>query len=595
MAENIPPVVEEGSDFWMKTLKAGAKFATNDKVMATGKFIGKMNYLRFTNPMWYVGIEAFNSVRDALVVDAVTGKKSTPMDVAKDAVGMAGFGYVMDMAMTKGGQALARSKYGSELAGGAVDALLGKITKGGYAPTEEMFTVGDMVAKSMQKFIKPVDLGPLKFGAVGMAAGLLYAGLNNKKDGVRGTAFDMISGAGLVMLGHEMYHHLSKKDEEEMEYKPTAKDFVKKSIAKVKETESGYLGFEAFKEVLGTEHGQNMKKALTGLMHNTEEGKYFKEFHEAIKEGDWTSIVGMARDHETFTKNLDGFHTKLMGYFASDNGLADDRGLVNEAVNAYKTYGKDFSDAVVRDVSKVIAGHVGGIKKSFQEGQKVYLQHQETIRTMLRRAGFSEGDVNTLHEGMTEGITKSIKKLDDITSKEVVDGPEMKDVTEKAVDTKETEVKAEPKDVKKQSEDIAHNKDKNDTTTVKDVNRVDGLTEHEISQKAIASQRRITGWKEKAKVVGALGLGAFAVATALDISERLDHKTNTSKQVNEEKHNKQKQAHQQRMDQWKQSYGYINMGDMVHQMFQDRIGHHQMGNAKFAPNQYSIQGQTYTI
>lgn len=586
-------------DFWVKALKTGAKFATNDKVMAAGKMLAKFNYLRFTNPLVYVGAEALFSVRDALIVDAFTGKKSTPMDVAKDAVGMAGFGYVMDMAVIKGGQALARSKYGSELAGGAVDALLNKVTNGAIndviAPKEGMVKVGDMVAKSMQKFIKPVDLGSLKFGAIGMAAGLLYAGLNDKKDGVRGTLFDAISGAGLVMLGHEMYHHLTNKEPKEEKKFPTPKDFVKKNIEKVKGTESGYLGIEAFTEVLNSEPGQEMKKALNGLMNNTEEGKYFKSFNEAITNGDWNSIVSMARNREEFTKNLDGFHNKVMGYFMGPDGAGGDKALSKEFLSAYQTYGEDFSDAVMRDVNKIVSGHVNQIKSGFEKANGLYEKHKDTIHSMLRRAGFSTHELDILHEGMTTGITKAVKKLDDITSKEVVNGPHIKDVTEHNIGAEKTEVKAGTKDVKKQSEDVAHNKANNDKGNMGDLTHSDVKVNHVKSQNFIARQRKITGWKEKAKVVGALGLGAFAVATALDISERLDHSKDVSKMTNTEKKNNDKKAHQQRMDQWKQSYGYINMGDMVHQMFQDRIGHHQMGNAKFAPNQYSIQGQTYTI
>jgi hypothetical protein len=423
-----------------------AKLASNDKARAVGGFLGKMTYLQMTNPVAFVGIEAAHGAIEAAAVSAVTGQKDTPSQFAQEAIKDVGIGYTLHTGTLMGLQALAKSDYGSNLAGDAVDAIIKNITKGTYAPAEGTVTVGDLVANSMRKFVPAVKLAPLKFGAVGAAAGLLYAGLNDKKDGTLGTTFDMLGGAGLAMLGHEMYHHFQSKEGAHEESKlPTTS--------------------EAIEKVLGS--------------------------------------------------NSEGAKT----------------------------------------------------------AQKLYLDNQSTIHSTLSKMGLSADDLNVLHEGMTTGLTKTIKHLDDETTREVLEGPQIKDVVEQSIET-------------------SHPKKE---TTVKDIVRHDGINEHEISQRSIESQKKITGWKEKGKMLGALGLGAFAVATAVDISQRLDHSKETSKMTNQEKKNQEKKAHQQKMQQWQQSYGYINMGDMVTQMFQDRIGHHKMGNQKFAPNQYMIQGQAYNI
>jgi hypothetical protein len=562
VSESAEKVAESGM---MKAAKMFGKVATSDLGFKALSIGGKWGYMQMTNPLIFLASELGHGVLETALMTAFMGRRDTPSQFVGDMVGMVGLGYTMHMGVQWGAQALARSEYGSKLAGSAIDAIIKNVSKGAITPVEGKITVGDLVAGSMRKFIKPVDLGLLKFGAVGATAGLLYTMVNNKKEGFWGTVGNVASSAGLAMLGNEIYHHVTEwKDAKEhgptIGKKITAEDIVKNTISKVEKSDSAWMGFEAIKEVLNTDAGKEMQDAIDNIMSTTDEGKYVESLYSSIMNNDLEGIVKAAKNPGDIAKNIEGFRRHVENYIKTPSGRRNYMKFANQAMSSLDTYGPDIKDSILKDTNKIISSHVSKINDGIKEVQRVYLENQVVVRNALSKIGFRDSDLESIHEGMTTGLTKTIKSLDDITSGEVVGR------------------KAETETVK-----------------VKDVSKANVLTEAEISQKAIASQKRITGWKEKGKVLGMIGLGAFAVATAIDISDRLDHGTDTAKMVNEEKKSQQKKQHDTEKKYHQQAYGAIDMGSMVTQMFQDRIGHHRMGQAKFAPNQYMIAGQTYTI
>ncbi|MCY9308726.1 hypothetical protein MOF23_07015 [Bacillus inaquosorum] len=89
--------------------------------------------------------------------------------------------------------------------------------------------------------------------------------------------------------------------------------------------------------------------------------------------------------------------------------------------------------------------------------------------------------------------------------------------------------------------------------------------------------------KAGGKLGGALRVGkyAFAAATVLDIMERAaDHHAASDLKAQEEYNNKQKEK-QKRNKQKQYSYGHINQGEILFDLFNSRTGHYKMGNAKF--------------
>lgn len=563
---HIPPI-EEDTKFMKAAMKFG-KFASNEKVLGIGAMISKFGYMQMTNPLIFTAVEAGHGVLEAGLMLAITGKKDTPSQFVGDMVGAMGLGYVLHKGAELGFQGLARSEYGSNLAGKAVDGIIKGISNGAISPVEGEITVGKLVAHSMRTFIKPIDFGLLKtFGAAGAAAGLLYSMINNKKDGFWGTAGNIASGAGLAMLGREVYGHISKSREHKLEHenapkKLTPGEAIKENVAKIKKTDAGYLGFEAVDEILKTDAGQQIQKTLGSILDTTNEGKYLKSLYSSIMSGDMEGIVNVISNHDEILKNVEGFRKHVQDYIATPGGRRNYIKFAQQAADSLEHYGPDIREALKTDVNKAIEEHISKISDVTKDVQKVYTDNHGFIRTALSKMGFSDKDLDVLHEGMTTGLTKATKELDDITNKEVGDGPKSGDAAEGTIKT------------------------------------VGDLTEHDVKEKSIKnlkSEKKMTEWKEKGKMLGAIGLGVFAVGTAIDISDRMDHKSKTSEMVNSEQQMKNKKQSKAEKKYHQQAYGAVNMGDMVTQMFQERIGHHKMGNSKFGPNQYTIQGQTYNI
>jgi hypothetical protein len=87
--------------------------------------------------------------------------------------------------------------------------------------------------------------------------------------------------------------------------------------------------------------------------------------------------------------------------------------------------------------------------------------------------------------------------------------------------------------------------------------------------------------KGKAGMIAAIGAAAIGVASVMDTSNDLKHKTREGRMVAYEEENLQRRKQQRDNDAKKAGYGHVDWGQLPIDMFNERIGHYKMGNSKF--------------
>ncbi|MDK2600732.1 hypothetical protein QO179_24870 [Bacillus stercoris] len=117
--------------------------------------------------------------------------------------------------------------------------------------------------------------------------------------------------------------------------------------------------------------------------------------------------------------------------------------------------------------------------------------------------------------------------------------------------------------------------------TPSDVAKIEAKNKHDMNIEHAEKVKKMKNWANKSKLVGALGLGVFALASVMDTSDRLDRNRRVSAMKEEQEENLQKKLKRQERSQAQNSYGYVDMGEIVGQLFDSRIGHYKMGNSKF--------------
>lgn len=146
----------------------------------------------------------------------------------------------------------------------------------------------------------------------------------------------------------------------------------------------------------------------------------------------------------------------------------------------------------------------------------------------------------------------------------------------------------------KKSNDVAKKQDQKETKAMaRTVTRKEGrLTVSRMQAKEIQghyapkvqarkTSRKMKSWMNGVKVSGALGLGAFALASVMDTSETLAEDKRTSRQVADQERKLERKKTKESRQQDKLGYGHVDMGQMAIDLFNERTGHYKMGNAKF--------------
>lgn len=132
-----------------------------------------------------------------------------------------------------------------------------------------------------------------------------------------------------------------------------------------------------------------------------------------------------------------------------------------------------------------------------------------------------------------------------------------------------------------QATKIAQNADNKGSVKTGDVSKIDVEVKHDSALKDQATKKKMNNWLGKAKLAGAIGLGAFAVASVMDTSETLAEKKRTTRMTEEQERNLNRKISREERNQKQHAYGHVDFGQMAIDLFNERTGHHKMGNAKF--------------
>lgn len=83
------------------------------------------------------------------------------------------------------------------------------------------------------------------------------------------------------------------------------------------------------------------------------------------------------------------------------------------------------------------------------------------------------------------------------------------------------------------------------------------------------------------KRAGLLGFGLIAVTSIMDMSKSLSQDVEVSKMKNQQEANQRRKQQQEKDFQNTMSYRYIDWGQIPLDMFNQRLGHNKIGNAKY--------------
>ena len=122
-------------------------------------------------------------------------------------------------------------------------------------------------------------------------------------------------------------------------------------------------------------------------------------------------------------------------------------------------------------------------------------------------------------------------------------------------------------------------KDQRMTTASMNKEKVRARAEAKLENRAEMKMLR------RAKTAGKIGLGAFALATVLDINESIERDIRVKEMLKQQEENAKRKMRrpiwEKRWEKIKEDFENVDMGKLALQLFEERIGHYKMGNAKF--------------
>jgi len=150
------------------------------------------------------------------------------------------------------------------------------------------------------------------------------------------------------------------------------------------------------------------------------------------------------------------------------------------------------------------------------------------------------------------------------------------DAKERSVDREIERTKTEV-----QATEVAQQAEKHKDVTTGDIAKEEVKAKHEAGFDKIAKEKKMKGMLTKGKVIGQIGLGLFAVASVMDTGNSLEESKNVSRMKEEQERSLVRKQNREKQSQNQYGYGYMTGGDVISELWDNRIGHHKMGNSKF--------------
>jgi hypothetical protein len=222
----------------------------------------------------------------------------------------------------------------------------------------------------------------------------------------------------------------------------------------------------------------------------------------------------------------------------------------------------EYANGTNRMKSLTVLGAGLGLGSTLVNGEDDNLP--EILGDTVVGAGVGVGSYASLNDNARESLKANVHK----GAKQVAEDIEnvLSQTTVSDISEADLENKAKPKT----------------QVTPSDVNKIDGEIKTESSFSKIKENARHKNNMSKMKVAGAIGLTAFAFASVLDTKDELKQDVRTERMKGEQESNliKKKNREKEVMSQYQRG-GPTDFGSVAFDMFNDRIGHHLMGNAKY--------------
>ena len=117
--------------------------------------------------------------------------------------------------------------------------------------------------------------------------------------------------------------------------------------------------------------------------------------------------------------------------------------------------------------------------------------------------------------------------------------------------------------------------------TVQDLIRGEIVDDSKLVRDIANTQRKSVTKTGKLGIAYRIGMIALAGATTVDVLQRYGDKRDAEKLKKQQEWELKKKEKRMREKNKEKSYGYVDSGEIVFDMFNSRSGHHKMGNAKF--------------
>ena len=526
-----------------------AKLSSNQ---ATALKVG-MKYA--TSPVTRVGIEAGLGAA-AGVGAAMFDKEDDDLgSFAKKGVIAAGAGYAATEGLAIGAAKYARSDHFANLAADL-------ITKKSPMLANHKTTVGSMVNTAAKKVVPSMNR-KLGIGGAGMAAGLIFTMMNGQQDGMLDTGTNMITGAGLALMGGQVFDSFNKKKKTE-----TKKSMFGKKVDKFFQTNTGATVQKSMQDLLKTDAGKNVSAELSRIFATKDGQALASVFHDSLngKVGNLFSVDG-----EQLQKSVFKVEQELQGLLRSEKGMELMKRSQEAVLDETKRISPQLMNNLQQDMRTTMETNLLKTKQSLQVMSGVYGSHTTEINKVLDQ--MLPGQSGHVNQFMNEKVPEIIKQID---KKVPVNTSQAETKAKKEAPTKKAEsiIQATEESegvVKKADSVLKAGKLEQETAKVK----------HNLSMEDQMKIKKMKGWASKGKLAGLIGLGVFATASVIDTNNGLSENRDVSRMKEKQEKNLTRKLKREEKQQSQYAYGHVDMGEMAFQMFNERLGHHKMGNAKF--------------
>lgn len=415
------------------------------------------------------------------------------------------------------------------------------------------------IQTAAKKLLPAADKAMLKMGGVGAAAGLaIGAFAGDGKDGVE----DAAVGAGIMMAGHAFVknqhaptwfhtgvHATQLGSEHAHADKPTKPGPKPKPVGPKPKGSPDYWADDK-----GNTYTEDPNKPKPKMVDNVKEAtaniaKETKEKAEKVLEK-----VGTSKHVENFKA---GKYRKGIG-------------IAGAAVGLYKTLTDTDDDNPISTAANmgIGAGMTYGAGRAAE-----WIMNDKGAQEAIKQGvkNFGESAVN---------ISKVAKGTDKEEAEKVTNG-EVKGRNIKMTRAQAENLKGWHEVTKGEQIPIELKNGKKDMITVSEYEHTKARVVARDNLKKQGMIKKMKNFNGKLGVITAIGATAIGVASVMDVSNEMNHKTREGRMVAYEEENNQQKKQKKKKQNKKAGYGNNDWGQLPIDMFNDRIGHYKMGNAKF--------------